>query len=158
MYNRYITFNESGKTTFPLREHLIDWYYKKVKLPSKQDNTKKNLKFFKFKYFGGDWYFNILVESIIIQADSRLAAIIILRDYFNEHLRTPACFDTFEDDMFIDIASQYVEWDESADLCLFIFKSEHIDSIMDKYIENEFDNDSLWLIEIENCDLLSATF
>ena len=153
-----MTFNQSGKTTFPLRKHLIDWYYKKVKLPSKQDDTKKNLKIFKLKYFDGDWYFNILVESIIIQADSRLAAIIILRDYLNEHLRTPACFDTFEDEIFMDIASQYVKWEESADLCESIFKSEHIDNIMDKYIQGEFENDSLWLIEIENCEILSATF
>jgi hypothetical protein len=153
------SFNETGAQVSPFRKCMIDYcrentvrkgdiYYCRS---SKEPRVNK---LYKMKYFDDDLYFGIMYDSLIIQASSRLEAIIILKDYFNKNIKTFYPFDAFRDDNFIDIVSEYIDTDDEQE----IFKSDHIDEIMDKYIEHEFENDSLWLIEYNHPTYLEAEF
>ena len=112
-------------------------------------------KFYRMKYFDGDTYFNIKYDSLVIEATSRLEAIIILKDYFNSNLKTTHPFDSFEDESFIDILSEYDINDQNYDE---IFKSQHVHSLFFHYIKIQFENDTLWLVECEALEVLKASF
>ena len=147
------TFNETGKEVSIIRKGMINYLRE-----NKEGEQVK--KFYRMKYYDGDTYFNIRYDSLLIEATSRLEAIIILKDYFNNNLKTDYPFDSFEDDSFIDILSKYdidfndKHYDDE------IFKSEHIHNVFSDYIEGEFENDTLWLVEYENekFEVLKASF
>ena len=130
------SFLETGKEVSQIRQGMVD-YCKK----SKEPQVKK---MYKMNYFDGDTYFGLKYDSFVIEANSKLEAIIKFKDYFNSNLKVSHPFDHFKDDTLIDIASQY--GDENDDE---IFKSKDIDKIMEEYIENAFSNDSLWFVEYD---------
>ena len=129
-----VSFMETGNKVSSNRQGMIDY--------CRQSKEPKVKKLYKMGYFDGDTYFDIDYNSFVIEANSRLEAIIILKDYFNINVKTSYPFDSFEDETLDDIASDYgVENDGD------IFKSKDIDKIMEKYIDCEFENDTLWLEE-----------
>jgi hypothetical protein len=143
------SFDETGKEVSPLRKAMI--------LYLKNSGEPKVKKYYRMKYFDGDTYFGIKYESLVIEANSRLEAIIVLKDHFNRYAKSPKPFDFYEEDMsFIDIVCEY------PDINCYdiddIFSSSHIKDIMDKYVKGEFNNDSLWLEECERPKHLKGNF
>jgi len=109
---------------------------------SKQSKVKKH---YRMKYYDGDVYMSIKYDSLLIEATSRLEAIVKLKDYFNEHGKCPYAFDAFEDESLNDIVCEYQDID-SEDV-ESIFNSKHITEIIERYVESQFNDDTLWLVE-----------
>jgi hypothetical protein len=151
MSNEKKSFNETGKEVSMIRKGMINY----LKENNKEEQVKK---FYRMKYFDGDTYFNIKYDSLVIEATSRLEAIIILKDYFNSNVKTIDPFDSFEDESFIDILSDYDIYDIDDQNYDKIFKSQHVHSLFFDYIELQFENDSLWLVECEALEVLKASF
>lgn len=85
--------------------------------------------------------------SLVIKATSRLDAVIKLREYLNEQETYPYIFSSYLDESFNEILEEYDDID-ALDMNS-IFESEHINTIIDTFVEDQFNNDSLCLVQCE---------
>ena len=103
------------------------------------------------KYYTGSNYFGLDLNSILICAKSRLEAIIIWHDYLSDHLFSKYISDYHEPEIFNDTVSSNISKIRpetkhyTKDQVKMIFEHKKIDSIIEDYVDTEFDNDSLWL-------------
>jgi hypothetical protein len=143
------SFDETGKDVSPIRKAMI--------LYSKGSREPKVKKYYRMKYFDGDSYYGIKYESLVIEANSRLDAIIVLKDHFNRYAKSVNPCDFYDDDLcFIDIVCEYPDincYDVDD-----IFSSNQIKEIMNKYVESQFNNESLWLEECDYPNHLKSDF
>ena len=133
-----MSFNQTGQKVSKLRQCLKTYLR----------TYPKQTRYYRMKYWEGDVYFGIDYRSLVIKASSPLKAIYKLRDYFNEHAKYPKPFDAFDDDYFNDIVADYEDITDPEDI-ESVFRSEHIDEIINELVKIEFNNRSLWL---EECD------
>jgi hypothetical protein len=153
------SFNDTGAEVSLIRKGMIDYCKENTVIKGeiyycRSSKEPRVNKLYKIKYFDDDLYFGIVYDSLIIQASSRLEAIIIIKDHLNKDIKTFYPSDAFRDDNFLDIVSHYIDTHDEQE----IFKSEHIHKIMEKYIEHEFENDTLWLVEYNHPKYLEAEF
>lgn len=144
-----ISFDDTGKGVSPMRKAMVLF----LKKTMRDCGKAKVKKFYKIRYCYGDLYFSINLNSLVIETTSRLEAIILMNDYMNRYAKCSEPHDFYEDQSFIDIVCEYVEincYDVDD-----IFESKYIGEIMDKYIETQFSNDTLWL---EECHYLKSEF
>jgi hypothetical protein len=106
---------------------------------SKESNIK-NL--YRIKYSNED-DLGITFDSLVIEATSRLDAIIKLKEYLNEHEMYPYTLSCFQDDCFNDILYDYDDID--AQDMESIFENKNIGEIIDKFVNLQFNNKSFWL-------------
>jgi hypothetical protein len=143
------SFNETRRPVSDLRKCMIDYL--------RESKEEKIRKVYKMGYWSKKSYFGIKCDSFVIEATSRLEAIIILKDYLNEHAREVNPSDSFNDGCFDDIVCEYDDIKEE-DGVVAVFKSRHIEEIMKTYIDGEFENDSLWLEEYQAPKVLKVQF
>jgi hypothetical protein len=136
-----MSFNQTGQKVSKLRACL------KRYLKSKR-TTPKQTRYYRMNYWEGDKYFGIDCKSLVIKASSPLKAIYKVRDYLNEHAKYPKPFDAFDDDYFNDIVADYEDITDPEDI-ESVFRSEHVDEIIQELVNLEFNNNSLWLEECE---------
>ena len=140
------TFEESGLEVSPLREYFLKYCIAEQKMKGIETNF----------YTVGFWDGNIVCDTdlttLMFEAKSDLEAIIVWKDHVNRIFKTPRPEDSYNDECFIDVVYEYNILDDSpekGDLTreeiVKIFSSPHIDKIMNQYVTQEFENDSLWL-------------
>jgi hypothetical protein len=133
-----MSFNQTGQKVSKLRACLKRYLR----------TYPKQTRYYRIKYWESDMYFGIDCRSLVIKASSPLKAIYKVRDYLNEHAKYPKPFDAFDDDYFNDIVADYEDITDPEDI-ESVFRSEHIDEIIQELVKIEFNNTSLWL---EECD------
>ena len=135
---KLMSFNQTGQEVSKMRSCILQYLEKK-------ENQCSDIKYYRMKYCqSSNTYCGINYSQLVISATSRLEAIFKFKDYFNEHAKNSIPFDFFIDDCFNDIACEYITNPEDYES---VFKSKHITQIIDKFVEGEFDNDSLWFEE-----------
>lgn len=84
-------------------------------------------------------------SQLVIRSRTRLGAVIKLRKCINKHERYPNILSSYQDDCFKDILINY---DDIQPLDVnSIFEHKNIKNIISKFVEVQFDNESLWLEE-----------
>jgi hypothetical protein len=137
-----MSFNETGEEVDSLRKGML------LYLSRQEGKSEMVEKSYRMRYSGGDDYFGIKYDSLVMKATSRLEAIIKFKDYFNEHAKHSEPFDAFEDFDLTDIICEYDDiTDPGCDE--MVFGSKHFGEIMERFIEHQFNNDNLWF---EDCD------
>jgi hypothetical protein len=138
---RLMSFNETGRETSKMRSCILQYLENK-------ECQSSDVKYYRMKHWESKSHYGIKYEQLVISATSRLQAIFKFKEYFNEHCKCPVPFDHFIDDSLDDIVSGYDDITNPEDP-ESVFKSKNIKEIIDKFVEGEFNNDSLWL---EECD------
>ena len=147
---KLMSFNQTGQEVSKMRSCILQYLEKK-------ENQCSDVKYYRIKYWqSSNTYCGIKYSQLVISATSRLEAIFKFKDYFNEHAKSKLPFDSFIDDSFNDIVCEYDDITNPEDY-ESVFKSKHITEIIDKFVEGEFNNDSLWLEECDAPDAVSVT-
>ena len=106
-----------------------------------------------------DWHY---LNNFLNQSDATKQDEIIFKDYLNENLLTSTSCDAFDDDTFYNSYANEIQYNNGWDMSTFnindIFNHKNIDEIIDDYVDNAFENDTLWFTVQKEITVLRATF
>ena len=117
------TFAETGKTVSELRDEFVK-YCKKHPDPKGPSRYEMRCKY-------GTDYYGIDLSKYVIEANSQLEAIVIMKDHINQFARMPKTSDAYDDEDFADvIMDNEIEDNNLSD----IFKHKKIRDVIDYYV------------------------
>jgi hypothetical protein len=139
-----LEFNDKNSDTNELRQKLVEYY---------MSHPKGNFVLYYPKYFTNNLYYNLDSNNIQIKADTKLSCIIIFYDYLNTNLLLKDSLNAYDNDFFFEVIAHLIDlpkdWNYSMINISDIFNREDIDIIIDCYVKEAFENDTLWF-EINN--------
>jgi hypothetical protein len=138
-----LEYNSENISNNDLRKHLVKYY---------ENNEKGPTITYKPMYFDNNQYCELNLNNIEIKANTKLACIIIFYDYLNEQLLFKDNLDCYDNDYFYEVIAPSLSlpltWDYSLINTELIFKRSDINSLVNEYVREAFENDTLWFKEI----------
>ncbi len=118
-----------------------------------ENNSKKSelITYKPMSSFENNQYYTLKLNNIEIKADAKLACIIIFYDYLNENLFLKENLNCYDNDFFYEVIAPLInlppDWNYSMINNENIFNRPDIDMIIEYYIKEAFENDTLWFEE-----------
>jgi hypothetical protein len=140
-----LEYNSENNTSYnDLRSHLVKYY--------QHNNTGPTLKYKPMCFFDNNHYYGLNLNNIEIKADTKLSCIITFYDYLNEKLFSKDNLNCYDNDFFYEVVAPSLNlpltWDYSLINNEFIFNRPDIHTLIDTFINEAFENDTLWFEEI----------